>query len=180
MTIPIDEQFQTKSVIVDYMIRLIPEHVVSVLEPSKGLGNISSKLKKEGYKVTTPDDFFLLDKELSFDCIVMNPPFSSKSAYLEKAPRDIDLRGMRVGYYFLTECMKKSNHVIALVPWFTISDSDVRLRNIMNYGLKSITTLSRKSFDYARIQTCILELEKGYLGSTDFRFFDVINEEKNQ
>jgi len=67
--------------------------------------------------------------------------------------------------------MKKSNNVIALMPWFTISDSDVRLRFLKNYGLKSLTALPRKTFQYARIQTVIIELQKGYDKETIFKTF---------
>ena len=76
---------------------------------------------------------------------------------------------MRLGYYILTECMKQSDNVIALMPWFTISDSDVRLRTLKEYGLKSLTALPRKTFQYARIQTVIIELNKGYKKDTIFR-----------
>jgi hypothetical protein len=58
-----------------------------------------------------------------------------------------------------------------LMPWFTISDSDVRLRHIKSYGLKSITALPRKTFEYARIQTCVFELEKGFKGESLFKTF---------
>lgn len=59
--------------------------------------------------------------------------------------------------------MKKSDCVIALMPWLTIADSDVRFRALKAYdGLKSLTPLPRKTFQYARIQTCIIELERGY------------------
>jgi hypothetical protein len=76
--------------------------------------------------------------------------------------------------------MKKSNNVIALMPWFTISDSDVRLRFLKSYGLISLTALPRKTFQYARIQTCILQLQKGYTGETIFKVFDHITEEQKQ
>ncbi len=160
--------FQTPIPVVEYMVSMIPADIKTVLEPSPGVGNIVSKLNE--YEVTAPEDFFLLEKN-RFYCVVMNPPFSSKSARMNNAPSEADISGMRLGYYFLTECMKMSNHVIALMPWFTISDSDVRLRYIKEFGLKSLTALPRKTFQYARIQTCIFELEKGYTGDTIFRMF---------
>ena len=158
--------FQTPIPIVEYMVSMIPKGAKTILEPSPGVGNIVSKL--DDFQVTAPEDFFLLDKK-EFDCVVMNPPFSSKYAITDNAPEEINAMGMRLGYYFLTECMKMSNNVIALMPWFTISDSDVRLRLIMEYGLKSLTALPRKTFQYARIQTCVFELEKGYQGDTIFK-----------
>jgi hypothetical protein len=71
----------------------------------------------------------------------------------------------------LNECMKMSDNIIALMPWFTISDSDVRLRFLKSYGIKSLTALPRKTFQYARIQTVIIELQKGYQDETVFKTF---------
>ena len=78
----------------------------------------------------------------------------------------------------MTKCLHMSDNVIALMPWFTISDSDVRLRALKTWGLKSITALPRKTFDYARIQTVVLELQKGYIGMTEFKVFDLLSNNK--
>ena len=168
-------EFQTPPEFCRYMVSLIPQHTVTVLEPTKGVGNIVNELKLSGYDVTAPDDYFKLDSSLRFDNVCMNSPFSAKSAILDNAPaRYLDPKlGMKFGYYMLLECMEKSDSVIALVPWFTISDSDVRLRYIKSYGLKSITALPRKTFQYARIQTCVLELSRGYIGETTFKVYDL-------
>jgi type I restriction-modification system DNA methylase subunit len=163
--------FQTPLNVAKYMCSLIPRTTITVMEPSAGSGNMLSFLTK--YLVTTPYDFFQLDRSLRFDCIVMNPPFSLKYAY--GVPENFEHKGMRLGYYFLTECMKMSDNIIALMPWFTISDSDVRLRYLKSFGLKSITALPRKTFQYARIQTCVFELKKGYQFETKFKVFDFIN-----
>jgi hypothetical protein len=101
----------------------------------------------------------------------MNPPFSERTTHMEYAPKEVQ-SGMRVGYYFLTECMKMSDHVIALMPWFTITDSDLRLKDLEKFGIKSITALPRKTFNYTRIQTCVIELYKGWSEPTIFRTFD--------
>lgn len=84
---------------------------------------------------------------------------------------------MRLGYYILTECMQMSDNIIALMPWFTISDSDVRLRSIMRYGLISVTALPRATFQYARIQTVVLHMKKGHPGNTLFKAFDLRNDD---
>jgi type I restriction-modification system DNA methylase subunit len=164
--------FQTPPPVCRYMVSLIPDHVHTVLEPTKGIGNIVRELG--AYQVTAPDDYFLLDKSLRFDCVVMNPPFSGNSAILTNAPANFKEKGMKVGYRILFDCMHKSDNVIALMPWFTISDSDVRRRFIRQYGLVSITTLPRSTFEYTRIQTCILQLKKGYTGPTEFRDFEAL------
>jgi len=165
----VDPNFQTPLPVVDYMVGLIPAGAKTVLEPSPGLGNIVSRLSD--YEVIAADDFFLLDKSKRYDSIVMNPPFSSKSGFIDNAPPEVNAKGMRLGYYFLLECMKMSDNVIALMPWFTLLDSDVRMKALKSYGLVSLTALPRKTFQYARIQTCILELQKGFEGETIFRTF---------
>ena len=82
---------------------------------------------------------------------------------------------MKVGYHILEECLKRSLNVIALMPWFTISDSDVRLRMLIEWGLKSVTLLPRKTFDYTVIQTVVLELEKGFNDPMQFKYLNAKN-----
>lgn len=168
-------KYQTPDWVVSYMVSMIPEGVVTVLEPTPGNGNIVRQLEGK-YQVTAPEDYFSLDKDSAFDCVVMNPPFSSKYANMGNAPHHRDYRGMKLGYHILVDSLGLSNHVIALMPWFTISDSDVRLQYLMEWGLKSITVLPRKTFNYARIQTCVLELCKNHREATRFRFLRSKNE----
>lgn len=166
----IDPNYQTPLPVVEYMLDMIPDGVLNVLEPTPGLGNIVERLTGRGYNVTAPYDYFLHEKS-RYDCIVMNPPFSSGSAYLANAPAGIE-KGMKIGYQILWECLEQSDNVIALMPWFTISDSDVRLRFLKQYGLISVSPLPRKTFQYARIQTVVLQLQKGYTGKTLFTPFE--------
>ena len=163
--------FQTPTYICDFMASMVPSDVGTILEPTVGQGNIKASLENKGYHVIAPEDYFLLPKQ-RFDAIVMNPPFSSKYAFMQNAPAGINKHGMRLGYHILTECMEMSDIVIALMPWFTISDSDVRLRYLKDYGLKSLTALPRKTFQYARIQTVIIELRKGWKEETVFKVYD--------
>jgi hypothetical protein len=159
--------YQTPEKVCDYMVSLIPDKARTILEPTPGKGNLVKSLKRSGrYSVTAAVDFFALKKSW-YDCIVMNPPFSSKYAF--NVPQDACVHGMRLGYYILEKCLEQSDHVIALMPWFTLLDSDVRLRTLKSYGIKSLTALPRKTFSYARIQTVILELEKGYEDNTIFK-----------
>jgi len=167
-------QFQTPLTVCEYMVDMIPIECETLIEPTKGLGQLADAARRAGWtKIYTPKDFFLIDTTLRYDCALLNPPFSSNSANLENAPPDINLKGMRVGYHILNECMKMSDNVIALMPWFTISDSDVRLRALKEFGLKSLTALPRKTFEYARIQTVVIELQKGYTGETIFKTLDL-------
>lgn len=162
-------EFQTPAIVAKHMVKMIPTNAKTILEPTAGIGRLVKEIAAAGYECHAPKDFFSMVPG-RYDCIVMNPPFSTKWAY--EVPEGFEHRGMRLGYYILTECMKMTNSVIALMPWFTISDSDLRLRSLKKWGLKSVTALPRKTFQYARIQTCILELEFGYQMDTKFYVFD--------
>ncbi|MBC9913144.1 hypothetical protein [Chitinophaga varians] len=164
--------FQTPVEVAKYMVSLLPAGITTVLEPTPGIGNIVRELERSGYQVTAPEDYFLLPPD-RWDAAVLNPPFSAKYAYLDNAEGDFSKYGMRLGYKILTENMEMSDNVIALMPWFTISDSDVRLRHLKSYGLISVTALPRKTFQYARIQTCVLQLQKGFTGPTQFIVYDL-------
>jgi type I restriction-modification system DNA methylase subunit len=166
----IGAEFQTPAAVAEYMRSLIPEGTVSVLEPTPGEGNILNLLGE--YDVTAPANFFTLDPS-RFDCVIMNPPFSLKYAF--GVPDHLEAKGMRLGYHILLECMKMSDRVIALMPLFTISDSDVRLRYLKTFGIKSITILPRKTFKYVRIQTAVFELVKGWEEETVFKAFELMN-----
>jgi hypothetical protein len=170
--------FQTPVPVANYMVSLLPGGgIKTVMEPTPGKGNIKRALiSAKKYKVTAPDDYFLLDRKKRFDGIVMNPPFSQKFTKLDNAPIELQSPVMRMGYWFLTDCMKRSDNVIALMPWFTISDSDVRLRYLVRFGLKALIALPRKTFEFARIQTVIIVLQKGFKGDTIFKAWDCLND----
>jgi type I restriction-modification system DNA methylase subunit len=152
------------------MVDMIPDGAKQILEPTPGKGNLVWALRQfyGKYEVTAPADFFKMDHRERFDAIVMNPPYSSNQAY--GMPED--LQGLKVGYWILDRCIEMSSHVIALMPWFTLTDSDVRMRKFHDFGLKSITALPRGTFGYSRIQTCILELSEGWNGKTEFIIFE--------
>lgn len=164
--------FQTPCEVADYMANMVPLYAYTILEPTPGKGNIVQALRRSlpagGFDITAPADWWVLDKTLRFDAVVCNFPFSSKSFF--NCPEKYKQGGMVVLYDQLEVVMEMSDRVIALVPWFVIIDSDVRTRALFDYGLISVTALPRKVFGYARIQTCILELEKGYKGETEFKY----------
>lgn len=165
--------YQTPIDVCQYMVSLIPKGVRTVLEPTPGNGNIVSQLDR--YEVTAPQDFFLLSPHQRFDCVVMNPPFSVDSLILDNAPTGVDFKGMKSGYWILEQCMQRSDNVIALMPWFTISDSDGRVNMLKEWGWVSITQLPRRTFGYTRIQTLILQLKRGYKGDTSYHIYDLLN-----
>jgi hypothetical protein len=154
------EHFQTPKYICEYMASFLPDNCGDILEPTKGKGNLVKELLLKG-KVIAPDDFFKMKKQ-NFDYIVMNPPFSP----------------MSIGYKILYECMDISDNIIALMPWLTIINGEKRTKDIFNFGLKSITHLPRSVFNGSRVQTCILEMQKGYTGETIFKNYimEKINE----
>lgn len=169
------DSFQTPIFICEYMVSLIPKNHNMILEPTPGNGNLLKVLiDKIGFEyILAPLDYFdhdFINKNIS--CVIMNPPFSDKTLFGNIPKRWGDVKGMKIGYKFLEDAMEISNNVIALMPWFTISDSDVRMRKLIDFGLKSVTLLPRRTFDYTRIQTCILELEKGHNGITQFKYIN--------
>lgn len=168
--------FQTPAFVGRYMVSLIPPGVKTILEPTPGKGQIVELLTDDirNFKVTAPDDYFLLDKSKKFDCVIMNPPFSSKYANFKNAAEQYQKGGMSVGYQILHDCLELSDSIIALMPWFVMLDSDVRMRHLKKFGIKSLTTLPRKTFDYARIQTVVIELKKNWKKPTVFKVYDLL------
>lgn len=59
-----------------------------IWECAEGKGNLSSELRKQGFKVIGTDILnghdFLTWKPEKFDCIITNPPFSLKQEFLER------------------------------------------------------------------------------------------------
>lgn len=145
--------FQTPLGVCFYMARLIPENAGDILEPTAGEGNLIKACRNKG-NIFAPTDFFSMEKR-RFDWIVMNPPFSP----------------MMLGYKILYSCMEMSDNIIALMPWLTIINSERRTNYIVSFGLVSITHLPRNIFKGSRVQTCILEMRKGYIGETRFLMY---------
>lgn len=132
------------------MAAMVPRFVNSVLEPTPGDGNLVRALRERRFNVTAPDDFWSVSG--NFDAVVMNPPFTP----------------MDVGYDILYKCMDMTDVVIALMPWLTIINSEKRTKKIMEYGLVSVTHLPRYTFDGSRVQCCILNMRRGFVGHTLF------------
>jgi hypothetical protein len=144
--------FQTQLWVCNLMKDMVPKEYKTVLEPTPGEGNLVKALESNGFIVTAPKDFW----EISgfYDAVIMNPPFTP----------------MALGYKILYSTMEMTNHVIALLPWLTIINSERRTKDILDYGLKSITHLPRNAFPGSRVQTCILDMPKGYKGGCEIKF----------
>lgn len=148
--------FQTPPSVCDHMVSLVVGSGLKILEPSPGAGNLASAIEKKGHRVFSPDgDFWKMRHDIRYDCIVMNPPFTP----------------MQEGYAFLYEAMNLSDNIIALLPWLVLINSERRIRDIMAFGLKSVTTLPRSVFKGSRVQCCILQMQKGYTGTTLFNHY---------
>ncbi len=158
------DDFQTPENVCRYMASLIPElgNMAVLLEPTRGKGNLleamhnEMMLRDKMYKVIAPHDFYKWNKsqkEDKIDCVVSNPPFTP----------------MKKGYDILYSCMEMTNNIIILMPYLTIINGEKRTRDIINYGLKSITHLPRSIFKGSMVQTCILEMQRGYKFHTIFK-----------
>jgi hypothetical protein len=157
-TITIDTNFQTPVVVCDFMASMINGKGRLVLEPTPVTGRLVKSIQNNGHLVYFPDsDYWYMDHGVvkTYDYTVMNPPFSPMSE----------------GYRYLQDAMKRSEQIIALLPWFIIINSERRLNDIKEWGLKSVTALPRKTFPGTRIQCCIIEMDNFFGGTTEFKTF---------
>ena len=136
--------FQTPEWVCKHMAYLVPFGTKTILEPTPGEGNLVKALSE--YEVTAPEDFW--EWSGRWDCIVMNPPFSP----------------MKQGYKILYRCMTMSDNIIALMPWLTLINSERRTKDIVDFGLRSVIHLPRKTFPGSRVQTCIMVMDKKFQG----------------
>lgn len=146
--------FQTPHNVAEYMASMIPDKAGTILEPHPGKGNLVSAVKSKG-EVVAPSRYEDIPKDARFDWVIMNPPFTPSVKCYET--------------FF--EILNISDNIIALMPWLIIINSQQRAKQIIEFGLPSITHLPRKIFPGARVQCCILELRKGYKGETIFKLF---------
>lgn len=149
-------EFQTLPVVADYMASLVEDGCKTILEPTPGIGNLVRAVKAKGAKITAPKDFWKLPVGSRFDWAIMNPPFTP----------------MVEGFRYLKAVMEMTDNITALLPWFILINSQRRIEAIMDYGLVGITHLPRKTFPGCRIQCCVLEMKKGFIGVTKFKKFD--------
>lgn len=164
------KNWQTPPPVCRYMASFIKpatNRFVSVLEPTPGAGQLLAAISDtKGVAPYFPGgngDFWkmnhysgLLEKERKYDYVVMNPPFTP----------------MALGFEFLEACMKLSDNIICLLPWFILINSDRRFEAIRKFGLKSVTHLPRKTFPSNRIQCVVMELKKGHTGKMELKYFD--------
>ena len=85
------DQFQTPAYAVELLLPYIPVGVQRIWEPAAGSGNIVRALNAAGYGASGTDlsfgaamNFLTYDRDISFDAIVTNPPFSLKREFCER------------------------------------------------------------------------------------------------
>ncbi|MFX0183859.1 MAG: hypothetical protein ACFE95_12315 [Candidatus Hodarchaeota archaeon] len=155
----VDNDFQTPFWCCEYMASLLESNIHTILEPTPGKGNLVKILNKHFPQVLTPQGNFwdLINSEhygsASWDAVVMNPPATP----------------MQNAYNILYECMKYTDRIVALMPWLTIINSQKRTKDILDFGLISITHLPRSTFPGSRIQTCVLNMKKNYEKEIKFK-----------
>lgn len=164
----ISDDFQTPAVVAKHMAKMAWYMLMSlddydhkgVIEPTPGHGNLVKELSElfgSGNIQFPIGDFWETPlRETPCDLVVMNPPFSPV-VEMERFV-EFGLNYAEIG-------------VIALLPWSYIINSERRLVRLMDYGFVSVTNLPRKTFPGCRVQTCIVELRKGYKGQTEFKKF---------
>lgn len=151
-----EENFQTPPIVCNHMVSMMPNNPGTVLEPTPGKGNLVESLRRlDCASITAPKNFYDLPADSKFDFIAMNPPFTP----------------MKEGYKILEICMGMSDNIIALMPWLVLINGEKRTKMITDFGLVSITHLPRKTF-HSRVQTCILELRRGYKDKATFTTFN--------
>jgi len=156
--------FQTPPIVADYMAEKLPmflnmptcleEFRPTCLEPTPGKGNLVAAVNKKHpyHLVTAPENFHDLSADSRFYCAIMNPPFTP----------------MALGYTYLQSVMQMTDHIVALLPWFILINSEKRMKAIMEFGLSGVTHLPRKTFPNCRIQCCVIVLNKAYKGSRPY------------
>lgn len=144
------QHFQTPPQVCQKMESLLDWEDFTVLEPTPGAGNLSRFLKQKGYTVLVPEgDFWEACEDWQgqkINAVVMNPPFSP----------------MMDAWKCLMKCMEMADHVIAILPWVLLVNSHKRLPALAEYGCKKIYHLPRKAFPGSRVQTCIVDLKRGW------------------
>ncbi len=151
-----NSNFQTSEWVIDLMIDEIPQDMENniLLEPTPGAGGIVKRLEYFNRKVLFPNNnYFDMEHNTRYGCIIGNPPFSP----------------MKKGYQILYDLMNHSDNIILVMPWLTLINGQKRLNDIMEYGLKKIIHLPRSAFKGARVQTCIIVMQKGFKGETIFK-----------
>lgn len=163
-----DVDFQTPLLVCEYMVSMIDitlKRDILVLEPTPGKGYLVGAIAEKGFTVMYPDKYQnfwdikwneVLPKDTRFDYVLMNPPFNP----IDEMER------------FVTAAMQYADRSIILLHWNYIINSERRLNQLISFGLVSVTALPRKTFPKARVQTCIIELRRGYLAETKFKTFN--------
>ena len=149
-----NNDFQTPEWVCNFMVSLVGCYPDTILEPTPGNGNIITAIVKEfpGATILHGHDDFMNMEPVKVDVVIANPPFTP----------------MAKGYEMLDRFFEFSGHVIALMPWMTVINSEKRLQRLKEHGLCEIIHLPRSVFKGSRVQTCILVFLDGWEGPITF------------
>ena len=156
-----NNDFQTPDWVCDFMVSLVGFYPDTILEPTPGKGNIVKAIVQgfPGATIKYPYEDFMDMKPIPVDVVIANPPFTP----------------MAKGYEMLDRFFEFSSHVIALMPWLTIINSEKRLKILKEHGLCEIIHLPRSVFKGSRVQTCILVFLDGWQGPITFHdIYDMV------
>lgn len=134
---------QTPEWLCKEMASRVPGWVETILEPTPGDGNLTRALLPGNYSLTLPRDIF--SYRGSWDCVVMNPPFSPGKLCNE----------------ILEKVMSATDYIITVLLWTNLTASDKRFKRIQEFGLKRVTHLPRRTFGNST-QCCLLEMQRGF------------------
>jgi len=150
--------FQTPEWLCKLMVGMLPKNCETILEPTPGDGNLVMALREQRpwSRIQAAVQFWDINER--YDAIIMNPPFSP----------------MTKGYEILYRCMELSDVIVALMPWLTLINSEKRTQDIFDFGLSAVVHLPRSTFKGSRVQTCVLQLEKGFCGTTSLNLIEHI------
>ncbi len=156
-----NNEFQTPKWVCDFMVSLVGYYPDTILEPTPGKGNLINAIVREfpgaTLLATCPD--FMNTKPIPVDVVIANPPFTP----------------MTKGYEMLDRFFEFSGHVIALMPWLTLINSEKRLKRLKEHGLYEIIHLPRSVFKGSRVQTCVLVFLPEYRGQITFHdIYDMV------
>lgn len=96
-----------------------------IFEAAVGSGKLRDKMEKEGYEVTTSNDFF--NEFPDYDILITNPPYSLKDQ-------------------FLTEAYKRGKPFAMLLP-ITALEGKERQKLYKKYGIQILFPLKRTDFN---------------------------------
>ncbi len=146
-----DPNFQTPPYLCAFLVEELACQLpppARILEPTPGPSrNLVTALAQRGYEVVPPargEDYWQFIKTAgSFDAAACNPPFSPAT----------------VGYAIIADVLRRTQLVVTVLPWVSVTNSDRRTAFYLEQGLFRIVHLPRRTWPGSRTQTAVLEFD---------------------